>query len=129
MQGRNPDIWVAVFEVQALPIVIVAWVREPIEEIGGEGLRSGADGARWGTVIERVVRERKRVFAVNRVGDFLHLAIQSILREARGPGFVEPLFERAALIGPAIVIVAGGHDRTDACKMGGMPGGGEHLRC
>src|SRR5580700_1954633 len=57
-----------------------------------------------------------------------HRPVQRVLRESGSPGFVEPLLERTALIGPAVVIVAGGHDRAYASEVRGMGNGGEHLR-
>ena len=55
-------------------------------------------------------------------------AVEGVLREAGGPGLVEPLFEGAALVGPVLVVVAGGDDGADAGQMRRMADGGEHLR-
>lgn len=57
------------------------------------------------------------------------MAIQRILRKAGRPGFVEPLFERAALIGPVAVIVTRGDDGANAREVRRMRDGGQHLRC
>src|ERR1700679_2220100 len=53
---------------------------------------------------------------------------QRVFRQAARPGLIEPLLERSALIGPALVIVAGGDDGADAGEMRRGGDGGEHLR-
>src|SRR6185312_2084373 len=53
---------------------------------------------------------------------------QRVLRETGSPGFVEPLLERSALVGPVLVIVRRGHQRADASQMRWRGDGGQHLR-
>src|SRR5215475_3019366 len=56
------------------------------------------------------------------------LVRERVLREAGGPGLVEPLLERASLIGPAFVIIARSDDRADSGEMRWIRDRGEHLR-
>ena len=55
-------------------------------------------------------------------------ARQRVFGQAGRPGLIEPLLERAALIRPAFVIVAGGDDRADAGEVRRISDGREHLR-
>src|SRR5512132_3413773 len=58
----------------------------------------------------------------------MHEAVQRILGQTRSPRLVEPLLERSALVRPAIVIIACGHDRANSLQMRWMGNRGQHLR-
>src|SRR4029077_19154396 len=58
----------------------------------------------------------------------LDLMQNRVLREPRGPRLVYQRFDRATLIGPAVVIVAGGHYRANSGEVRRMSDGREHLR-
>src|SRR3954470_3842200 len=57
-----------------------------------------------------------------------HEPIQRILGQTGSPRLVEPLFARASLVRPAIVIVARRDDRTNSLQMRWMGNSGQHLR-
>src|SRR5439155_13997890 len=72
-------------------------------------------------------RKGKVPHSVQCIRIFLHVTIQSVLRQAGSPGFIEPLLERPALIGPAIMIVARRNNGTDSGQMWWMRNSREHL--
>src|SRR5437899_10963852 len=110
-----------VLDGQLLPIVVVARVREPVEEIGRQ--RSGAALDPAGRLVkERVVEERvmgewKRPDALERVGILHDAAVERVLGQPGRPGLIEPLLERTPLVSPAVVVVARVYVRVDSVQV------------
>jgi len=100
----------------------------PVKEIGREGLGEFCAGPRPGNVEDGKLRERQRVDGGEGVGVAANGAVEGVLREPGSPRLVKPLFERAALVGPVLVVIAGGDDGADSGEMRRMADGGEHLR-
>ncbi len=127
VQSRHANIRVATFDGDALPILVVVGMREPTEEIGRKNGRGGGRSGS-GETENGITGEWERVFRPAGVGEFSDFAIEAVLCETGGPRFVEPLLKSSALIGPAIVIVAGGDNGTNTSEVGWVSGGREHLR-
>src|SRR5208337_341547 len=128
VQRGNTNVRVVLLEVYALPIGVVGGMGKPVEEVRSERRCRGVDRTSSREIEERICGEGKNVLTDAGVGGFLDRAIEGVLCETRGPGFVEPLFEGATLAGPVVMIVAGGNSGTDPGEMRGMSSGGEHLR-
>jgi hypothetical protein len=91
---------------------------QPVEEVRGEGageVRIGNGG--WNRK-QRIFREGKLPNSVARVRVLLYRPVQRVLREAGRPRFVEPLLEGTTLVGPSIVVVAGGYNGRNAREVG-----------
>ncbi len=104
-------------------------MREPIKIIRRKFGR-GLGARRKREVIEgRIVSERKHGRAQQRVCVFRNQSPHRVRGELRRPILIEPLFERSALIRPAVVIIAGCDHRADSRKMRRVGNRGEHLCC
>ncbi len=107
--------------------LVLARVRDPVEVVLRER-RGGLRCMRVGrSVEERIGVEGLGPHALARVGPRAQLARQRVLREPGRPRLVEPLLERAALVRPVRVVVAGRDDGADARQVRGMRDGGQHL--
>src|SRR5258708_2890806 len=93
----------------------------PIGEIWGE-----ACGA--GDIEKRILCQRQFPSPLERVGGFAHAPVKRVLHQAGGPRLVEPLLERAALVGPAIVVIRRRHNSKASRQMRRRGDGGQHLR-
>ena len=125
-QNRDGDIRVVIFNRPAFPIIVVARMREPVEEIGSERARK-IRSAKLGKIEQRIAGKRERRHSLGGIGFGRHLAVERILRQTGSPRLVEPLLEGPALVSPALVIVAGRDHRANAGEVRRMGDGGEHL--
>src|SRR5689334_17014124 len=56
-------------------------------------------------------------------------ALEGVPRELGRPILIEPLFESTALIGPAVVVIAGRHVGCNCREMGWLSYSSQHLCC
>ncbi len=102
-------------------------MREPIKIIGRD-LSGGVGACGKRRVVEyRIVGEGKGGRGQQCVGVFRNQPPQRICGQLSRPILVKPLFERSALIRPAIVIVAGRYHWTDSRKVGRVSNRSQHL--
>src|SRR5207302_6039149 len=102
-------------------------MRQPIKEVWRERAQQFRIGRRWRQGKERIVGKRERGDAVLSVDLLAYIPIQRVFRQPGSPGFIEPLLECAALVGPAIVIVTGGDHGADSGQVRRMGNCREHL--
>src|SRR5712664_2615388 len=77
---------------------------------------------------ERVIREWKNISPCQGIACSDRRAQQSVFCQSSRPVLAEPLFERAALIGPAVMVVRSRHIRRNSRKVWWMRNRGEKLR-
>ena len=94
-----------VLDGHLFPVVVVARVREPVEEVRRQRAGAFEPCPGFGSK-ERVAGERQFPNPLQRVGISLDAAVEGVLGEPGRPRLVEPLLERASLIRPAVVVVA-----------------------
>ncbi len=127
-EGWDLDVGVVLVDGPLLPVAVVGAVIEPIQKVGGKvagqrrAIRDGRD------VEDGIVLEGENGAADEGVGALTEVRLAVSLGEERGPRFVEPLVEGAALVGPVLVIVAGGDNGAYSGQMGRMAYCRQHLR-
>src|SRR5580658_5510111 len=117
------------FDGPTLPVIVIGGVRQPVKEVRSDRGSGSIDYARRIAIEDRIAGEREHVDLFARAWDAFDLVCNGICRQAAGPRLVKPLFERATLIGPTVVVVACSLDGTNARQMRRMPEGREELRC
>ena len=126
-ESGNVDVGVVLFDRPAFPIVVVIRMSQPVEEIGRERVRGVKRRRRIGKIEQRIAGERKLPHSGQSVCVLRDGSIEGVLRQARRPRFVEPLFEGAALVSPSVVVIAGGDHGADARQVRRMGDGCQHL--
>ena len=105
-QRGNLNVRVVLFNRPLLPVTVVSGMIEPILKVRRQGVRQSR-----AVLSELDVEDRKLAQRQNRAADQGIRCLAESVRlkvscgQRRGPGFVEPLLECAALIGPVLVIV------------------------
>src|SRR5215469_3309882 len=116
------------FDRDRLPVIVVAWMGQPVEEVGCDG---GIRSQVWAFLkIENgIVGYRQLPDSAEWIILPLDEAIVGVLRQARSPILTKPLCEGSALISPVLVIIAGRDDRAYPGEMRRMRDCGQHLSC
>src|SRR5579863_7206256 len=122
------DVGEVLFDGPLLPIGVVTRVGKPIEVVGGDGFRDVRAGRESFVIEGGELRERKRGGADEGVGVLFNFAPHRVGGELSGPVLIEPLFERAAVIGPVRMVIAGCHGGHYAGEVRRLRDRGEHLR-
>ena len=132
VERRHLDLPVARAQAPALPVGVIVGMLQPIVKIRRDALVIGkkrrevlqwqepvpfGELVRHGLVHHRVDRRAVGIAAHVAIGDRGH---RPILREG--------LVERAALIGPTVVIIGRGHRRNDGDQVWRLNRGGQELR-
>src|SRR5207248_3118416 len=98
-----------VFYGPLLPVGVEIGMGKPVQKIR----RQFREGGAAAEVEQWIARQGQDVRPLHRVRSARHSAIQSVLGQARGPRFIEPLLERPALIRPPVVVVGRGDKREN----------------
>src|SRR5262249_56973010 len=96
IENWHADLRVVFLNRKRLPILVVARMRQPVRVIGCQRSCIG-QFAQW------VIDQRQNVSPFKRRGYSIGRPPQRIFGQSGCPVFVEPLFERSALIRPSVV--------------------------
>ena len=132
VQCRRGDVRVMVFDPPAFPVVIAAGVLDPVVKVTGQRLlqvRQVNDGLVLEGAIQLV--ERRQQALPRSVGHVVAAADRAQVRHSElphGPRQGKSPGQRAALVGPALVVVRRGDARRDAGQGRRVGDGAQPLR-
>ena len=114
LQHGNRDLWKIFLDRPLLPVLVVIRMRQPIEIIGRDCSRELCISGELSKIKYRIIFQWERGHSYARIGVLFGQTRKRVPCQLRCPVLIEPLLECAALIGPAVVVIARCDIRRDS---------------